>query len=171
MRKGILLLVAVLLASMLAFTACSWKPVSDKDCKRHVDVNSDYICDKCQEDLRPNKPSDGPTSCEHVDANNNHVCDSCSQVISEHADANNDHVCDVCGDTISEHVDEDGDGSCDVCGESLQASMEEVNYAFNVTGQAATTLDRDLIVGKFTVVAGSTIRNRTKSFEGVEYNQ
>ena len=168
MKKGLLLIVAILTLVMFAFTACAWNPISDKDCKKHVDVNYDQICDKCQEDLSPDKPDDGPTVCQHVDANNNHVCDSCSQVISEHADEDNNHVCDICNVTTSVCADEDGDGSCDVCGENLSGvEMENVSYEFNVTGQPAVKLDNDLIVSKFTVVAGSEIRNRTKTYEGV----
>ena len=172
MKKGLLLIVAILTLVMFAFTACAWNPISDKDCKKHVDVNYDQICDKCQEDLSPEKPDDGPTVCQHVDANNNHVCDSCSQVISEHADEDSNHVCDVCGTTTSACLDEDGDAACDICGEEfIPSNMERVSYSFNISGQTAGTLDRDIINGKFTILAGSKLRNRTRTYEGVEYTQ
>lgn len=68
------------------------------------------------------------------------------------------------------HKDEDGDYLCDNCGEdSLPENLERVKYELNVSDLEAGTLEADLIKGKFTIVSGSEIRNRTKTFEGIEY--
>ena len=204
MKKSVLFLVAILVLSMFAFTACANIPKFDRECAEHIDVDEDYVCDECQKELTP------PGPCQHVDENKDHVCDLCEEVVSECADENRDHGCDVCGKTLSECVNADGNHACDVCGkalsecadgdsdhacdvcgeklsdcidengdyacdvcqkEMLPANMERVSYYLNVTDLEATTLDKDLINGKFTIVSGSEIRNRTKTFEGVEYNR
>ena len=52
-----------------------------------------------------------------------------------------------------------------------EVEYEDVHYEFNVSDATAGTLAEDDIHGKFTVKAGTEIRNRTKTFEGVEYNK
>ena len=63
------------------------------------------------------------------------------------------------------HADDDNDNQCDRCGKDV----ERVDYSLNISDLEAGTLSADLINGKFTIVSGSEIRNRTKTFEGVEY--
>ncbi len=52
-----------------------------------------------------------------------------------------------------------------------EVEYEDVHYEFNVSDATAGTLSEDDIHGKFTVKSGTEIRNRTKSYEGVEYNK
>ena len=50
--------------------------------------------------------------------------------------------------------------------------FEEVSYSLNVSDSLeAGTSATDIIAGKFTVVGGTEVRNRTKTFEGVEYTK
>ncbi|MBQ9707528.1 MAG: bacterial Ig-like domain-containing protein [Clostridia bacterium] len=127
------------------------------------------------------------------------VHNNMKQAISDHKDSNKDYVCDICGYVshvhtfeegwlydmdghwnkatcehtdakvnYAEHIDEVVDGKCDVC---LMTLMESVSYTLNISDLTAGTLAADEISGMFTIVSGSEIRNRTKTFEGVEYNK
>ena len=87
MKKLLALILA--LAMLTALCACAPIPCS------HVDLNTDGICDLCQEELET-------------------VCDTC-------VDENEDGVCDNCGEEIPcEHVDEANDGICDKCGATVE---------------------------------------------------
>ena len=45
---------------------------------------------------------------------------------------------------------------------------EEVSYKLNVTDSLTTgTSSDDIVAGKFTVIGGTEVRNRTKSWEGI----
>ena len=105
-------------------------------------------------------------------AEGSHNCAICNAPLSECAAAEGSHNCAVCGAALSQCADADGNYACDICGgDVIPDTHEKVNYAFNISGQEATTLTSDLISSKFTILAGSEIRNRTKSYEGVEYTQ
>ena len=154
-------------------------PQPEPECE-HTDADKDHKCDACGEPIS-----------ECADANNDHNCDVCGKALSECADADTDHKCDVCGANIGEHVaaegghdcaycgkpvsecaDADGNYACDVCGKDvIPDNMEKVDYSLNISDLTAGTFDADSINGRFTIVAGSEIRNRTKTFEGVEYNK
>ncbi|MBQ7390675.1 MAG: bacterial Ig-like domain-containing protein [Clostridia bacterium] len=68
------------------------------------------------------------------------------------------------------HLDEDSDYYCDRCEEDIiPENLERVDYNLNISDLEAGTLSADLINGKFTITSGSEIRNRSKTFEGVEY--
>ena len=146
----------------------------------HKDENNDHKCDSCEAVTSICKDSDADHNCdicgtalsECEDSNSNHKCDKCGKTLSEHSIEEGTHNCSICGEALSECADEDGNYACDVCGGDLiPDTHEKVNYAFNISGSEATTLESDLINGKFTIVAGSTIRNRTKTYEGKEYTQ
>ena len=146
----------------------------------HKDENNDHKCDSCEAVTSICKDGDADHNCdicgtalsECEDSNSNHKCDKCGKELSEHEVSEGSHNCTVCGEALSECADEDGNYACDVCGGDLiPDTHEKVNYAFNISGSEATTLESDLINGKFTIVAGSTIRNRTKTYEGIEYTQ
>ena len=146
----------------------------------HKDENNDHNCDLCEEKLSDCAAAEGSHNCsvcgtalsECEDADTNHKCDVCSAEMGEHAAAEGGHNCEYCGEAVSQCVDADGDYACDVCGgDVIPDTHEKVDYTFNISGQEATTLESDLINGKFTVIAGSEIRNRTKTYEGVEYTQ
>ena len=173
-------------------------PQPEPDCE-HKDENKDHNCDLCEEKLSDCAAAEGSHNCstcgaklsdcaaaegshncavcgaalsECADADTDHKCDVCGAEMGEHAAAEGSHNCGYCGAAVTECVDADGDYACDVCGkEVLPENMERVNYSFNISGQEARTLDADFINGKFTIVAGSEIRNRTKTFDGVEYTQ
>ena len=96
-------------------------------------------------------------------------------VCTEHADADENYVCDNCGAELekpdlppacTEHKDEDGDYACDDCGYVM---FENVKYTLNIGDLETGGRTSDDINGPFTIVAGSEVRNRTKTFEGVEY--
>ena len=144
------------------------------------DANSDHLCDYCGERVADcivlgnshKCPLCGKTLSDCEVGENSHKCSTCGKVLTGCEAAENSHNCAICNKTLTECEDTDGDYICDVCGaDTLPENMERVGYEFNLSGQAAATLSSDLISGKFTVVAGSEIRNRTKTFEGVEYTQ
>ena len=126
-----------------------------------VDTTKDHLCDYCQERL---------TECEA--AKNSHNCSICGKPLTECGAAEGSHACGVCGKVFSECTDEDGDYACDVCGESLlPENMEIVKYSLNISDLEAGTRTADEINGKFTIVSGTEIRNRTKTYNGVEYTK
>ena len=178
MKKTALFLAVILLLSVVCFASCKPTGGEDRGC-HHIDRGRDYICDLCGVELEKPDVPDEPACEEHKDENGDLKCDVCGAELEEetppacqHVDEDSNHLCDTCGETVSQCQDEDGDYACDVCGaEVLPENMERVSYSFNISGQEATTLEHDLVNGKFTIVAGSTIRNRTKQYEGVEYTQ
>ncbi len=135
---------------MTVLASCSW---FHKECTEHVDADSNYVCDNCGAELE--KP---PVICD------------------EHTDKDNDAKCDVCGEDIpdprppvcEEHKDEDGDLKCDACAHVM---FEQVKYTLNISDiETGVRSDND-IISKFTIASGTEVRNRTKSFEGVEYSK
>ena len=195
MKKTALFLVVILTVSVFAFASCSKLPWFNKECTEHVDENADYICDNCESELqKPDNSGDSgnsdkpnePYACEHKDENNDHKCDICNELQSECADAGRDHKCDICGADMGDHeaeagkhrcnycgkvltycTDEDENNLCDVCG----TDVETVNYSLNISDVPTGTLSADFIGSKYTIVSGTEIRNRTKTFEGVEYTK
>lgn len=155
-----------------------------------ADANKDHKCDVCGEKLSECKDENKDHKCdvcgevisEHVDENKDHKCEICDTVIGECADENKDHKCDVCEKVLGECADEDEDHKCDVCGadkctdsdkdfkcdtcgkDVIPEGYEKVRYYLNVSDLTAETLAADSINGPFTIVSGTQIRNRTKSF-------
>ena len=190
MKKLAIFLVIVLALSAAAYAVWNYVPgvqdLFNKPCTEHVDANGDYICDNCNEQLQHDDPQ--PEQHECADGDNDHKCDDCGEALSQCADADTDHKCDVCGAEMGEHVaaegghdcgycglpasecaDNDGDYLCDICGEEkLPDNLERVNYSLNIGTLETGTLASDSINGKFTIVSGSEIRNRTKPFDGIE---
>ena len=152
--KKYLALFVICCMLMTTLASCDWFNGGDKPCTDHVDADANYVCDICGATLEnPNPPA-----CE------------------EHTDKDNDAKCDVCGEDIpdprppvcEEHKDEDGDFKCDACGHVM---FEEIKYTLNVSDIDAGTRSEDDINGKFTIVSGTEVRNRTKTYQGVEYNK
>lgn len=125
-----------------------------------------------------------PVCTEHVDADGDEKCDNCGAnvpkpqppVCEEHKDEDGDEKCDVCGADVpkpqppvcTEHKDEDGDYKCDNCEFVM---FEEVKYTLNISDVEAGSRADDEINGRFTIVKGTEVRNRTKTYDGVEYNK
>lgn len=125
-----------------------------------------------------------PVCTEHVDADGDEKCDTCGAnvpkpqppVCEEHKDEDGDEKCDVCGADVpkpqppvcTEHKDEDGDYKCDNCEFVM---FEEVKYTLNISDVEAGSRADDEINGRFTIVKGTEVRNRTKTYDGVEYNK
>ncbi len=102
-------------------------------------------------------------------------CDWFKKECTEHVDADNNYRCDNCDADLTpeappacEHEDKDGNYKCDSCGEVM---FEDVTYELNVADVATGVRTEDDINGKFTILAGSTVRDRTKTYEGVEYTK
>ena len=96
-------------------------------------------------------------------------------VCEEHKDDNGDEKCDVCGadvpvaqSPVCEHADNDGDLKCDACGEVL---FEAIKYTLNISDLETGTRSENDINGKFTIASGTEVRNRTKTYQGVEYTK
>ena len=150
-------------------------------CEEHKDENGDEKCDVCGADVPKPEP---PVCEEHKDEDGDEKCDVCGAdvpkpeppVCEEHKDEDGDEKCDVCGADVpkpeppvcEEHKDEDGDYKCDVCEYIM---FENVKYELNISDLETGTRANDEINGKFTILSGSEVRNRTKSFEGVEYKK
>ena len=187
MKKTALLLVVMLVVSLLALSSCDLigkipviGDLINKPCESHVDENNDYICDKCEAELEKNDTPDTPCT-EHKDEDGNLVCDNCGAdlpapqppVCEEHKDEDGDAKCDNCGEGLPvppecQHADNDGDLKCDACDIVM---FEKVSYSLNISDLEAGSRKEDDINGKFTIVSGTEVRNRTKSYEGVEYTR
>ena len=103
----------------------------------------------------------------HADNDKDHNCDLCGEPLSECKDENKDHKCDVCSEALSACVDADNDYKCDMC----SVEFEDVSYELNISDLVTGTRDEDDINGKFIIVSGTEVRNRTKTYEGVEYTK
>ena len=118
----------------------------------------------------------------HLDETNDGLCDTCGYKCGEHIHTfssewttdNDGHwhaaTCEHTSekDGFAVHTDTNADDKCDTCQMSL---IESVTYALNISDLTKGTLSADEIRGKFTIVSGTEIRNRTKTFDGVEYNK
>lgn len=157
-------------------------PPTQKPCDEHKDEDGDEKCDDCGADV----PAPQPPVCEeHKDEDGDAKCDNCGEglpvppdppVCEEHKDEDGDEKCDVCGADVpepqppvcTEHKDEDGDLKCDVC---QYVMFEAVKYTLNISDLTAGVRSEDDINGKFTIISGTEVRNRTKTYNGVEYNK
>ena len=146
----------------------------------HKDENNDHKCDACEEVLSECEAAAGSHNCavcnaalsECEAAEGSHNCAVCNAALSECEAAEGSHNCAVCNATLSECADENGNFACDICGaDMIPDTHEKVSYSLNISDLVAEKLTADSINGKFTIVSGSEIRNRTKTFEGVEYNK
>ena len=154
-------------------------PDVPEECKC-ADEDGDHKCDKC-----------GTTLSECADADTDHKCDVCDAKLSEHEEADDSHNCSICGAKLSDHEaaegshdcvgcgmkvsdceDADSNFACDVCGvEMIPDTHEKVEYSLNISDLDAGVRSADDINGKFTIVSGTEVRNRTKTYNGVEYNK
>ena len=165
----------------------------------HADADKDHKCDACGEPISECAAADGSHNCaicgaalsecaaadgshncaicgaalsECAVADGSHNCAICGAALSECAAAEGSHNCGVCGEVISQCADENGNFACDVCGaEMIPDTHEKVNYTLNISGLEAGKRAEDEINSKFTIGAGSEVRNRTKTYEGVEYTR
>ncbi len=163
----------------------------------HKDENKDHACDLCETKLSECEAAAGShncaicgkglSDCSAAEGSHNcsvcgaklsdckargdsHNCSVCGKVLTECEAEEGSHICKVCGKPASECADEDGDKVCDICGEEIiPDGYERVKYSLNISELETGTLSADSINSKFTIVSGSEIRNRTKTFEGVEY--
>ena len=165
----------------------------------HKDENNDHKCDACEEVISECVATEGGHDCaicgktlsecvategghdcaicgkalsECVATEGGHDCAICGKALSECSAAADSHNCAICGKTLSQCADENGNFACDICGaDMIPDTHEKVEYSLNISDLVAEKLTADSINGKFTIVSGSEIRNRTKTFEGVEYNK
>ena len=145
----------------------------------HAAAEGSHSCSTCGTKLSDHAAAEGSHNCsvcgeklsEHAAAEGSHNCSICGEKLSDHAAAEGSHTCALCGEKLSDCADADSDMVCDICGgEVLPENMERVNYYLNVGDlEAVSALDADLIVSKFTISSTTNIRNRTKTYEGVEY--
>ena len=185
--KKILALLILSCMLMMIFASCGWldgrkdnPPDNKPECTEHVDADKDYLCDNCGAELERPQP---PVCTAHKDEDGDLICDVCGENCSEippecglQKDLDGDGKCDICGADIrdpqppvcTEHKDEDGDYKCDVC---EYVMFEQVKYTFNVGDVETGVRSEDDINGKFTIVSGTEVRNRTKTYEGVEYTK
>ena len=124
------------------------------DYTKHADEDSDGKCDVCKADFHIHTFETGWTTNELAHWH---------KATCEHTELQTEYA---------EHSDENEDGKCDVC---ELAMSEKVTYSLNISDTdlkiATGVRSEDEIFGLFTIVAGSEIRNRTKTFEGVDYTK
>ena len=147
----------------------------------HEAAAGKHTCDYCGEALTVCADDDKNHKCDvceaamgtHEAAAGKHTCDYCGEVVSACTDDDKDHNCDVCDAILTQCIDESGDYYCDICGKELELpdTLERVSYYLNISDLETGVFDVDEINGKFTIVAGSEVRNRTKTFDGVEYKK
>ena len=78
--------------------------------------------------------------------------------------------CMNCWSEVGEPLGHSFDGAyCSACGEMDTEHYEEVGYNLNISDLDTGTLSGDSINGVFTILSGSEIRNRNKTFDGVAY--
>ena len=78
--------------------------------------------------------------------------------------------CNEPGEAATGHKDTDGNFVCDVCSvEYIPATHEKVSYTLNISDLETGVRSADDINGVFTILSGTEVRNRSKTFEGVEY--
>ena len=168
MKKTAMLLVAILVLSVFAFASCDKLPWGKKECKEHIDANGDYVCDKCETEIKkPDVPPSPPASCEHKDDNKDHKCDTCEEEMGKHEAPAGKHKCEYCGEAFSYCTDDDKNNLCDLCG----VDVEHVSYSLNVSDIDVGKRSEDDIQGKFTILAETEVRTRTRTFEDVEYTK
>ena len=148
-------------------------------CKKKItdcaDNNSDHKCDTCGATLSDHKDEDddnvceicGGTICVHSDNTSDHLCDACGKPFTECQDSDNNHKCDICSAVLTSCLDKDGDYLCDIC----SVPFEDVFYSLNVSDIETGTRANDDINGKFTIVATTEVRTRTRVFNDVEYTK
>ena len=174
-------------------------PEDETPACEHADENKDHKCDSCDETLSECSAAEGSHNCavcgkplsECVAAEGSHDCGICGEPLSECAAAEGSHNCGICGMPLSECVaaegshncivcgiaisacvDENSDFACDVCGaDVIPDTHERVSYSLNISTLETGTRANDEINSKFTILAGSEVRNRTKTYEGVEYSK
>jgi len=167
---------------------------TDKPCT-HVDEDKNHKCDACEIEMGEHKAAEGSHICAYcdkaasdcIDENTDHKCDICSAEMGVHKAADGSHICAYCGAEVSQCQDaeDDNDHNCDVCGVSMGScsfdekthicncgavdpNYEKLEGFLNIGDLEVGTLDQDLINGRFTISAGSEIRNRNKSYTDPE---
>ena len=191
MKKTALFLAVMLLLSLVAFASCKPSNPPEEPACHHVDRNADLVCDLCQAAVdaipQPEVPDIGNPDWKPEGGNGEHVHNyvnglcSCGATNSEYVPPHTHNFVEgkcECGESdpnyvpSCNHVDEDGDYACDSCGEDMMPeNLERVNYYLNISTLETGTLAADSINSKFTILSGSEIRNRTKTYEGVEYQK
>ena len=156
------LLALLVICCMLMTTLASCNLFGPKPCEEHVDANGDLICDRCEAELKAPEvpPSPKPPCDEHKDEDGDEKCDIC--------DADVPREDPPVPPTCEEHKDENNDYKCDVCDTVM---FEKVKYSLNISDLTAGVRSSDDINGNFTIVSGTEVRNRTKTYEGIEYNK
>ena len=155
MKKVLFIFILVL---SLAFT-CSCTDISSitgiftgtKNCTRHVDINGDYICDTCAQNI-------GVACTNHSDLDHDGVCDviNCNFTLAvEHVDEDHDGYCDLtlCSLVMAvEHSDADKNGRCDVCNRKVKVETDkeedkedEKDLEIFIKGLKAETLSGQLV--------------------------
>ena len=186
MKKTALFLAVMLLLSMVVFASCKPSNPSEEPACHHVDRNADLVCDLCQAAVdaipQPEVPDIGNPDWkpEHTHSFVEGKCECGEEdpnYVPPHEHNFVEGKCE-CGESdpnyvpACNHVDDDGDYACDSCGEDMMPeNLERVNYSLNISTLETGTLAADSINSKFTIVSGSEIRNRTKTYEGVEYQK
>ena len=80
--------------------------------------------------------------------------------------------CNEPGEAATGHKDTDGNFVCDVCSvECIPATHEKVSYTLNISDLETGTRSADDINSVFTILSGTEVRGRNKTFEGVKYTK
>ncbi len=154
--KKILALLVICAMLMTVLASCNLQDIINsflpgKNCTEHIDADENGKCDVCGVAMTN---SELPPACdEHVDEDGDGKCDNCEADVPK---------------PPCEHVNENGDYNCDKCGEPV---LEDVKYSLNVGDIDVGTRSESEINGKFTILSGTEVRNRTKSYDGVEYTK
>ena len=80
--------------------------------------------------------------------------------------------CTNCWSDVGEALGHSYEGAyCSACGEMNTEKYEEVQYSLNISDLEVGTRTEDDINGMFTILSGTEIRNRSKTFDGVAYSK
>ncbi len=126
--KKIILICALLLASLIIFTACN---ESSSPCDVHTDANSDGVCDVCREGVTLDCTT-------HTDADSDGKCDACGEEVAAPA---------VIVDYTITVVDQDGN-KIESASFTIYAGFDQ---AANGTTDAEGSFSLKLVEGEYTL--------------------
>ena len=145
MRKNIFIKSLLFSLTLIIVLSCVSCKKCNKECKEHLDSNSDGICDNCSDTIK---------CIEHIDSNLDGVCDKCSEAVEinciEHKDLNADSLCDICGKKIETIIKPEPpvqDVKVAIVGSSEIKSGHSIKLTANVTGADDTSVKWEIKQG------------------------
>ena len=182
MKKRLITILVLALAMVLALTSCDaiqglidkFNPQPAHKCESVCEICKLCTDDECTEAACAEKckghlpPHECESKCEECGKCLDTECTeaACAEKCEGHVPPHEcESVCAICKKC------KDAECAEDACAEKCEGHFEEVTYELNISDLATGTRSADEINGKFTIVSGSEVRARTKTYDGVEYTK